>query len=43
VPVYCPELVGETTRRMLALLASLPRHVCRETERRQKLAEAIYP
>lgn len=41
-PVYCPELFGQTSRRMLHLLASLPRHVCRETRRRQALAEAIY-
>jgi len=43
LPVYCPELVGETTRQILALLAALPHRVCRETQRRQKLAEAIYP
>jgi len=42
LPVFCPELVGETTRRIRAVLASLPHRVCRETLRRQAFAETVY-
>jgi len=41
-PVYCPELVGPVPADVAAAMRRLPHRVCRETQRRQELADAIY-